>query len=308
MESEMTTLNDEFSGWLSGSGLFANMPTTVPWNGKVDNIHLDALYFGARSGNKVATPIVTLQIHDVDYSLTSNSRKNIGLYLIAMFGTNWGKLWDTLNFEYNPIHNYSVDESVSDNGKSTRTPSITHTVTETRIPNLKVEESDSESPDTTETKTIKREPSLSKTETGTVVNQNTNTGNGQNNVFGFNSTASSPADSNTVSSIGSSTDTFNKQYGESGTENTSETTTFKGSISKSKTLNQTGSEVSNNIDVESGNEETVKNNTTVTSKKGNIGTNTTQQMINAERGVWFWTFFNHVFDDIDSIIASKTYL
>lgn len=42
-------------------------------------------------------------------------------------------------------------------------------------------------------------------------------------------------------------------------------------------------------------------------RSGNIGVTTSQQMLEAERNVWIWDFFEKVFNDIDKIICLEVY-
>ena len=42
-------------------------------------------------------------------------------------------------------------------------------------------------------------------------------------------------------------------------------------------------------------------------RSGNIGVTTSQQMIESERQLWFWNFFEYVFMDIDKILLLKIY-
>lgn len=49
------------------------------------------------------------------------------------------------------------------------------------------------------------------------------------------------------------------------------------------------------------------NETETTTRSGNIGVTTTQQMIMAEREVWMWNFFDQVYKDIDSVLALPFY-
>lgn len=44
-----------------------------------------------------------------------------------------------------------------------------------------------------------------------------------------------------------------------------------------------------------------------TTRSGNIGVTTTQQMLTAEREVWMWNFFDQVYKDIDSVLSLPFY-
>lgn len=44
-----------------------------------------------------------------------------------------------------------------------------------------------------------------------------------------------------------------------------------------------------------------------TTKSGNIGVTTTQQMLSSERELWKWNFFDQVYKDIDSVLSLPIY-
>lgn len=45
----------------------------------------------------------------------------------------------------------------------------------------------------------------------------------------------------------------------------------------------------------------------ITTRSGNIGVTTTQQMLSSERELWMWNFFDQVYKDIDSVLALPFY-
>lgn len=47
--------------------------------------------------------------------------------------------------------------------------------------------------------------------------------------------------------------------------------------------------------------------TETTQRSGNIGVTTTQQMMEAERNLWIWNFFDQVYKDIDSVLSIPVY-
>lgn len=46
----------------------------------------------------------------------------------------------------------------------------------------------------------------------------------------------------------------------------------------------------------------------VLTRKGNIGVTTTQQMLESERRLWFWSLVEQAFDDVDEVLTSNYYL
>lgn len=176
-------LNDVFPGWSTGAGIFSKLQTlAVPWQEKTISAELDLEYHGNISGDKITSPLVRKYISgDLP---TTEEYAAIAETVVALYALKWGKLWETMYFEYNPIENYSMredmanDETVTEYGKThTRTDNLTHskTGTETDTPNL------------TDTQT----PNLTKTT--------------ESKISGFNSLTSSPADDTTERSTGTST-------------------------------------------------------------------------------------------------------
>lgn len=44
-----------------------------------------------------------------------------------------------------------------------------------------------------------------------------------------------------------------------------------------------------------------------TTRSGNIGVTTTQQMLTAERDLWVWNYFDQIYKDVDSVLALAIY-
>lgn len=44
-----------------------------------------------------------------------------------------------------------------------------------------------------------------------------------------------------------------------------------------------------------------------TTRSGNIGVTTTQQMLTAERDLWVWNYFDRIYKDVDSVLALAIY-
>ena len=176
----------------------------VPW--KVENISsaLDLEYHGNVSGEKIISPLVE-SILSGD-TLTETEKTMLATSILAMYSVNWGKQWETLAFEYNPIENYSMTEEMANDqtidayGKTrTRIDNLSHTKTgtETRTPDL----TDTTTPNLTETS--------------------------NNSVYGFNSSNAVPtggqtqnsSGTNTVTQTGTDTNTYNTTDTDTGTQN-----------------------------------------------------------------------------------------
>ena len=125
--------------------------------------------------------------------------------------------------------------------------------------------------DETGSHTDTRTPDLTRKHTGTDKYEGESTTNNQNNLWGFNSSTSIPSDMQD----GTNTDNIT---------NTSDLT-----------------------DTETGTDTTAGNNTRKLTRTGNIGTNTFQNLLQQERNLWMYNFFERVFKDVDSILTIPIY-
>lgn len=99
-------------------------------------------------GNKTITlvsHILRMTFRNYHYTYTVTDWTSIYDIILAMNLTRWQKLWNTLNFQYDPISNYDMteimtdDETVIEYGKTdTRTDNLSHghSEQETETPNL----------------------------------------------------------------------------------------------------------------------------------------------------------------------------
>lgn len=139
-------LNEVFPEWKIGKGIFYYLSTlTPPWQESNDSLELDLTYHGGHSGNKITSPFVDNIVSDD--MIIDTDRDNIASCAMAIYGDNWKRMWDALQAQYEPIENYSMIETMTDNktvhtyGKSTtRTDDLSHarTGTDTRTPSLTV--------------------------------------------------------------------------------------------------------------------------------------------------------------------------
>ena len=63
----------------------------------------------------------------------------------------------------------------------------------------------------------------------------------------------------------------------------------------------------NLTDTETGTDTTAGENTRRLTRTGNIGTNTFQNLIQQERNLWMYNFFEQVFKDVDSVLTIPIY-
>lgn len=161
----------------TGDGIFTALQAfDIPWKSEEMEMELDLDYYNNRSGSKIISPLL--------FSLTGGNEitetdlETLASILFKIYGKRWIKLWDTMNFEYNPIENYSMVETMTDDTTVTEYGK-THTIdgTNTRTPNLTE----------TETPNVTRESEM--------------------NRFGFNSENAVPTDTETETQTGTNTTT-----------------------------------------------------------------------------------------------------
>lgn len=340
-------LNDVFPDAISGKGIFHYLELLgVPWQEDSESAPLDLLYHINRSGTKFVSPLVDRLVPD-EGAVAESVYTSLAQAIKTMYGMSWTKLYATLSLEYNPISNYDMveNEEINTSGSSSTTSSQTRTdnLEHTRIGNNKDTESGTVGQVTSGSRAHTIDTADARTgsnqdkETGTVGEKTTDTGtvdvsgsqsnSGTQNVYGFNSSSAVPSD--TQSSSGTSTNkTTNNLAGSK-----DETRNLTVDHTVSETLKRTGSE----SDEESGSQDETRNlqfghtisesmSDTGTQKQdgsssgesagetkrqltrsGNIGVTTSQQMIQSERELWLWRFFDQVFSDLDSILTIPIY-
>ena len=225
--------------------------------------------------------------------------------------------------------------TVQTTGQDKRTPDLTKGDTGT----VQTTGQDRRTPDLTkgDTGTVqttgqdKRTPDLTKNDTGTIKNDGSATSTNQNNLWGFNSTTSVPSDmadgsatnentatrnlteteTGTDTTDRTNTDTYNRSYTESGTDTTDRTNTDTYNRSYTETgtdtTERTNTDTYNRSYTETGTDTTSGKSSRKLTRTGNIGTNTFQNLINQERDLWKWNFYEQVFRDVDSVLTIPIY-
>ena len=309
-------LNDVFSDWILGGGVFSLMqdydpPWKTDWAGKEE--FLDYLYHGDRSGGKTISPFCCRMI--AGDTATTEEQYLIVRSALLLFGESWTREYAILSAEYNPIQNYDMtEEETPAETTETETPAET---TRTITP---AETTDTDTPaETTETVTPAE---TTKTITPAAVThttrpaETTDTADRTDGIFGFNNSTdtSDPANDSkgknvlTVQTAG--TDVLSVQTAGSEVTETDESETRQLEVdaagSVARTVQNPATEVL-----------TVDNDRTLTRKtdkarkltrSGNIGVTTTQQMLQSERDLWLWNYFRDVvFPDLDSVLVLGIY-
>lgn len=124
------TLNEIYSEWFVTVGvnpgaIFKDMihslkqGQSLPWGDGEDVAHvLDMEYIGNISGDKNISPLFEKLIANYPQNQIMNVRYLISDTILMMFLDKWQKAWNTLEFEYDPIENYSMLETMTGDTRS----------------------------------------------------------------------------------------------------------------------------------------------------------------------------------------------
>lgn len=186
---------------------------------------LDLAYY-YRSGEKWSTPFIrslidTAPLLHPDKKLLQTDLVVLANQCLAIFSDKWAREWATRLAEYDPLNNYDMTETMTDDQKVTD-----YGRTDTRTDNLSHAKTGTETDATT--------PNLTTTES--------------KNVYGFNSTNPTPSESKTTGTTGTSTTitTHNTTDTDSGTQTDrltgSDTETRNYSLSRSGNIGVTTSQ------------------------------------------------------------------
>ena len=85
----------------------------VPWAEDDIAILLDVEYYLNVSGEKIISPLVRKLLDD-DGTLSDGNKEGIVGIIYALKSPYWAKQWATLSAQYNPIENYSMTETMTD--------------------------------------------------------------------------------------------------------------------------------------------------------------------------------------------------
>lgn len=309
---ERKKLNEIFDDWYRGGGIFTALSSIgMPWDEYIDpqSMSLDFAYHGGYSGEKFISPFVenvvkVKTVHGEAVNLMANAINEV-------FGQNWSREWETMIAEYNPIENYSMVEQMTND---TTTDAFGHTNTRTldtehsKTGTVETDESSGET--RTDDLTTERTADLTHTKTGTEATAPAVTLTEQENTFGFNTVAQDgePTRKKTQTSAGTNTTTYNTTEKDTGTDTTTQTGTVDVDRSggSDTTYNTTDADSGTVTDAESG-QNTRTRNYRLT-RSGNIGTTTSQMMLQSERDLWVWNFFYKVvFPDVDYMLTIPVY-
>ena len=275
----METINlnkmiDVYRNYPTDGGVFSPM-SNAPWADTMSGTNLDILYLDGHSGERYCSNFINHRLNDSDV-LSANNRTLIANILWAMFGIKWTRLWATMKpVDYDPLTNYKMEETVEGTESSTRTPDLTKGDTGT----------------VQTTGQDKRTPNLTRNGTGTVNDNSSATNTNHNGIWGFNSSTSVPSDMSDGTATNENTTTRDLTETETGTD----------------TTDRTNTDTYNRSYTETGTDTTSGTSSRKLTRTGNIGTNTFQNLLQQERNIWMYDFFEQVFKDVDSVLTIPIY-
>ena len=277
--SHEPVISEVFDKWMLGQGIFDKLMTlaVMPWSGdtNVTAELLDIEYFGNRSGAKFCAPLVKYFIND-DGVVPASARETIAKIIIAKYLKPWQRLWLTNEVSYSPINNYDITETRNLERSNSET-----SVEQGQSSNEYSQNSNTEASDTYEN-------DLASTVSETVTHGRT--GEQNNFKYGFNSGETPvPTDKITTTEGGTTGTLTGTQRAEDSSDLSSSETSLSGDSAIESLVNRN----------KAGADEEQE----TTHRIGNIGVTTNQKLINEERNLWMWNFFNQVFKDIDAEIT-----
>lgn len=310
---QLVTLNEAFSDYATKGGLFSNIGN-LPWSSIMVGTQMDILYFDSHSGERYGSNIIAKRVGD-DNSLSTQDRRTIATLIYARFRAQWNRLWATMNPTYDPMTNYQMQETAEGTENSVRTPDLIRGDTGTvqtsgqdkRTPNLIKGDTGTVQMAGSDTRTA----NLTHTDSGTISDDGSATNTNQNGIWGFNSSNSVSSDMSDGTSTANNTNTRDLTQKDTGTDETvhSNTDTYNREYTEkgTDTTERTNTDTYNRSYTETGTDTTAGTSSHKLTRSGNIGTNTFQNLIQQERNIWMYDFFEQIFKDVDSVLTIPIY-
>ena len=311
-------LRGYFPDYRSGS-IFTLMSQNhnAPWPEEVGN-EMDKLYFEFYSGLKVPSDFAMMNTQDEIADSAS-----IASLLWTMFSVPWTRLWDAYNMEYSPIENYNIgeitDREQTDDRDITKQIDYTRDLDETE----KTTTSDDDTYDSTvdynstQKKVTEQDTTVTVDDTqvttyGKVVKTSLDSDDFR---YGFNSVNKVP----TQVQIDTGTETNSGQ--DTVKDNSTTVTDFDSTddvTRQDKTVEHSTDNRTGNKDVAAKTAIADKTAETTTdddslkehidkTRKGIVGQNTYQELLQQEFDLWKWNYFKAIFDDCDSLLTLALY-
>lgn len=250
------------------NGIFSHIDNPI-WSEQFTDSFLD-LHFGSLYSQKWVSPLVSIMVGDDDVISDENlSRLANSIYEIRK--NEWGKLFNDLMAEYNPIENTDAMETTTETKTGSGTDGNTRTL------------------NTTNTNTGSGSANTSGTSSGSSSGTSSGTSSGADNVYGFDSAAAVGDRTNSGTNSGNSSD-------ETESETSTETTT-----TSSNTEQNTGTIG------DSGTHSYSETFTRNYRKHGNIGVMTNVQLLRDDTDFWGWSFVKQIFNEVADFLTLDVY-
>lgn len=211
--------------------------------------------------------------------LDEKARKFFSELLEFEFKLKWTKLFDTLQFKYEPLCNYDMKEieDLTGHNESDHHTSATN--------------SDTLDSNTNSGYTIKRTGEDSSETEGS--RELTSKKVDKNDVFGWDSAEGAPRSQTS--------------YDDHQEESNHSKTTNKPNLTDTNTANNTLHSEDNQKSSSESNTHGAHDSNRILTRKGNIGVMTSQNMVEQERALWFWNYFDVVFNDVNKVLTLSVY-
>lgn len=235
----------------------------------IEKSQLDLMFFNLFS-QKTVSPFCYYYLQDLtdDGKISDVSLRELSNLILNYYKLSWGKILDTLEIEYDPIHNFSDDVTEDINGADDKTVTVNMTKNQTG------------------SGTITRTDNLTSTDTKDLTD--TTNGSIKDEIAGFNSSSFKNKDNSTENSTVTTAGTDTVEN--TGTQTRKEERNFN---DKDSGTNVTDDDFS-------------KHRTLV--RKGNIGNITTQQMMQQEIELWKNNFVRLILDNVRDLTTVSVYL
>lgn len=294
------------------NGIFKLLQDKFVWLTDENVITLNMSYYYGHSGSKEITPLY-------DNLLENYSKENALAYMANIvyvtYGKNWNRIYEALEAEYNPIHNYDMTESEENSNTSTDSVSSKNSTTTSGTSNENGENSNTNISNMSASASGTSTSSGSESEDINSSNKdNTNTKDSlvsNNNIYGFNSNISKPSDNQNKESTNTkesnSTEDLTRELSKNDSINSSSTnsqeSTDKSSGTRTLERNDTHKSEATNTQDSNG----TTSGTRKLTRSGNIGVTTSQKMLREELEVRKTIFFNNIMNDVDKLLCLCIY-
>ena len=311
-------------------GIFTKL-TNPPWQElNLSPQVLNGEYYLAHSGKKPVAPIVHYYLDD-DNEITAEGMTALGALIKAKFYEPWEHLMATYYADYDPLHNYDIEEieefETDSENELSRETSYGKTVNTSDV--LAHGKSTNTTDELTHGKILHTTDDVTHDIAGTITQSVTygrmlttvtdGDSTSESKRYGFNSSAGVPTDSSsstddsTVTNTEGGTDGGTTLDMKSGFDNRTITEMASGKDTHTVAEMNSGSD-SRTVGEMQGGKDTIAGDgnehatgTKERSRHGLNGLNSYQRLIAEDRKLWLDNFFDRVYHDIDSVLTLPIY-